>query len=330
MDLFESMLKNDSTTALYKTCEYIKHRNTDKLEDEWIMMTAHIGKFISEGGDTWVHVNAELIRLLESDRLNVVHALVMTAKLFLLFQRVNRVYKEASIKHLREEIIDNFPEGAMLSYAGLQKFSKILPGIDDETYPFYNRILAGVTHLIAEHESDTLRKSLEYLTRKKIKMVMPNVYPAPSVKENKRGDSVWFLWGAILLHYDDEKIATNFKLFSWKYQGNLAQRNGRIGLLWGMPYCIRTNVAPIWTREELKLIERVQGVAKDLWEEVNTTKTKEEHNVGIMQSFYPRTSLPFEPLYEPAKIDNTPKETDSKLADTVKVLKIRLKGDELF
>ena len=27
----------------------------------------------------------------------------------------------------------------------------------------------------------------------------------------QKGDSVWFLWGAILLHYDEEKVATNFK-----------------------------------------------------------------------------------------------------------------------
>lgn len=324
MDLFESMLKNDSTTALYKTCEYIKHGNIDKLEDEWIMMTAHIGKFIASGGDTWVHINAELMKLLESDRLNVVNALVMTAKMFLLFQRVSRVYKETPLKQLREEVIDNFPEGGMLSYAGLQKFSKILPGIDDETYPFYSRILAGISHLLADHACDVLRKSLEYLTRKKLKMIMPSVYPAPSVKENKKGDSVWFLWGAILLHYEEEKVATNFKLFTWKYQGTLAQRNARIGLLWGIPYCIHTNVSAIWTKEELKLIERVQGVAKDLWYEVNNTETKEEQNVGIMQSFYPRTSLPFEPLYTSSGIDNTHKETDNKL---VKVVKISLKEE---
>uniref|UniRef100_A0A6C0KW88 Uncharacterized protein n=1 Tax=viral metagenome TaxID=1070528 RepID=A0A6C0KW88_9ZZZZ len=305
MDLFESMLKNDSTFGLYKTCDYIKNDGIEKLEIEWINMTAHIGKFIdikNNAGDTWVHVNAELDKLIVADRLSVVDALVMTAKLYLLFQKVNRVYKEETIKNLRDNVIENFPEDAMLSYAGLQKFSRIIPSIEDETYPFYNRILAGLTHMLSKNDATLLRTALEYLTRKKNKMQMPNIWPAPNIKESNKGDPVWFLWGFLLLHFEDQKIATNFNLFLWKFKNTPAEKNQRIGLLWAAPFCIRTNVAILWNKEELRIIEKVKGVAKSLWEEVNAES--ESQPVGIMQSFYPRTSMHMEPLF-PTEIDNS-------------------------
>ena len=312
MELYESMIKNDSSSGLYKTCEYIKNNQFDNLEEEWINMTSHIGKLINaSSGDTWVHINAEMYKLIESDRLSVTYALVLTAKLFLLFQKVNKLYKEDTVKTLRDLIIHNFPEGAMLSYAGLQKFSRIIPSIDDEGYPFYNRILAGLSRLLSENESDILRISLEYLTRKKNKMPMPNIWPAPNIKESKKGDPVWFLWGYLLLHFDDQKVATNFNLFAWKYQG---QKVSRYGLLWGMPYLLRTNVATLWTKEELIIIEKVKGIAKSLWEEINSTDST---STSIMNTFYPRNSLSMEPLYINEEINN--------IKDSIKVLKINTK-----
>jgi len=277
-------------------------------------MTSHIGKLItaSHGCDTWVHINAEMYKLLESDRLSVTNALVLTAKLFLLFQKVNKLYKEETVKVLRNLIIDNFPEGAMLSYSGLQKFSRIIPSIDDDAYPFYNRILAGLTRLLSENEIDTLRISLEYLTRKKNKMSMPNIWPAPSIKESKKGDPVWFLWGYLLLHFDDQNIATNFNLFSWNYQGH---KVSRYGLLWGAPYLLRTNVATLWTKEELIIIEKVKGIAKSLWEEINSIQSSTE-STSIMNTFYPRNSLSMEPLY----IND-----NQGIKEPVKVLKINTK-----
>jgi len=334
MELYTSMLKGDSTAGLYKTCDYIKNNAFDKLEEEWINMTAHIGKLLGpDAADTWMHVNAELINMIESDKLSVTNSLVMTAKLYLLFQRVNKIYNEESIKALRDKIIDNFPDDAMLSYAGLQQFSRILPSIDDETYPFYNRILAGLTHLLAQNAVEDIRMSLEYLTRKKMKMPLPNIFPAATLKEAKKGDPAWFLWGAILLHFDEEKVATNFKLFTWNFQGAVGQRNARVGLLWGLAYCIRSNVSVIWNKEELKVIERVKGVARQLWEEMNIEK---DETVGIMHSFYPRGSMPLEPLYA-QQIDNSRDRNGGggvggggggemdPLVNSVKVLKIHTK-----
>lgn len=309
------MLINDSTTGLYKTCKYLKNGQVPVLEESWILMVSHIGKYVNAdvGGDTLVHITAELVKILESDSVRVPDALVMTAKLYLLWQKVKEKssYKEETVQKLRERIIGNYPEGAALSYQGLQKFSRIMPAMDDENYIFYNRILAGLTRLLSENEIDDIRASLEYFTRKKLKMPAPNVWPAPNMKEAKRGDPIWILWGAILLHFDEAKVATNFKLFNWNARQTVAQRNERVGLLWCLPYCIRTNVATIWTKEELKILERVAGIAKELWSEITATAVgagadgtgrggggDEPEAASIMNSFYPRNPALASAAYE--------------------------------
>jgi len=304
MLLLDSMLKRDSSEGLLITCKYLLDHKIDKLQDEWISMSSYIGKFVTaeNGGDTWYHVNNQLLNIIEYDKLNVKDALTMTAKLYLLFQKLCgqegfTIYIEENIKKLREGVIDYFPDSAMLSYKGLSQFSKILPNPLDDLYKFYNRILAGLIKLFVEDDSSEIRKVLEYLTRKKNKMPMPHIFPCPNSKEAKKGDQLWFLWGAVLLYYDNERININWKLFMYNWRQSI--RNDRVGLLWGIPFIMKTNIQSIWNKEELRIIEKVQGLAPELWKEMllnykpviqeNYEEQEEEHKQpNLLESFVPR------------------------------------------
>lgn len=296
--LLNAMLTNNSTEGLYLTCEMLKNHEIDKLEDTWISMTSYIGKYITAStGDTWNNVNHEMLELLENEKINIVDALVLTAKLYLLYQKVclnGGVHKQEDMRKMRESILDHFPEKGTLNYEGLKQFSRILPSPMDDTYLFYNRILAGLIRLLVHQEmQDDARKAIEYLSRKKLKLPTPNVWPAPTMKEGQKGDPMWILWGAMMLHYDSAHVATNWSLFTWKWRA--VTKMDRIGLLWGIPYIIRTNVATIWTKEELKVIEKVRMLGPELWREVcaaHTQPVAPEPEPSIIDNFYPRRIEP--------------------------------------
>jgi len=277
MSLLQKCIEQDSTSCLYITCEYLLNGNISSLEDEWINISSQIGfnkKLVF--GKLWCEVNEELVSLLKKENLNVKDALIMTSKLYILNSRLSDsfVATNENIKKIRNEIIEFFPESAALSYEGIKMYRRLLPSQTADNYIFYSRILASFSKLFEsyidkgeESKQDDIRNALEYISRKRNEMNLPSQWPLPSMQKNMGfGDPVWFLWGMMLCYFSDKKVATNFELFSWNYKKSL--KLNRIGLLWGLAYCFKNNLAYSWTSEETKVLQKVDEIAADLWKDV--------------------------------------------------------------
>ena len=247
-------------------------------------------------GKTWMSINHDLIELLQQDSLKVKDALQMTSKLCLLYKRESSVnYTPQTIRQLRTRIVAMIPETARLAYSGINTFAKVLPSQEAPEFAFYSRVLASLGKLATEEELQSLRTCCEYLSRKKLKLPLPEVYPAPSEKDN--GDPDWFLWAFYLSFYADkavfQNVATNWKLFSWNW--NKSYKHARQGLLWGMSFCIpkasyQTDF--IWSSEEKRVLEQVDNMSSELW------KASEPQKEPVFE-FTPRTDVIWTPEEHP-------------------------------
>jgi len=273
-DLFKAAITdNDSTQALYITCLYVIKSQFSYLEDEWIAMSSHIGKRESMPfGRSWIDANKLLLEIIEASEFHIQSALLCTTKLMLLNQRDIDPIITARVNKLRETVIGCFPERAMLSISGREVFQKLLPNDTDDTYMFYNRILAGFSKIIEEEQWDNYRNGLEYISRKKLNLPLRQQWPAPTESDAEGGDPCWFLWTMILLIYPmNEIIATHLKLFCLNWRKSI--RNERIGLLWGIPYVLDIYNELVWTDSELSIFEKVKGITAELWNfALNETK----------------------------------------------------------
>jgi len=128
---------------------------------------------------------------------------------------------------------------------------------------FCQRLLSGLSKLMIEVRLDDIRNSLEYLSKKRLRIPLMQRWPAPNEEEREKGDICWFLWGALCCYYGEAKVATNLKLFTWNWRKSA--RNERLGLLLGMPYTFDTNVLADWSYQEANIIERIEQSAYDLW-----------------------------------------------------------------
>jgi hypothetical protein len=120
-----------------------------------------------------------------------------------------------------------------------------------------------------------MRNSLEYLCKKKIAIPLPTLYPCPNMEEAERGEIIWFIWGALMCFYGDKNgsykyneatktiVFTNYTLFvtHWKRTTN----KDRIGLLWGVPYALNTNVIPEWTYTEKVILDKLNETGAEMW-----------------------------------------------------------------
>lgn len=286
MALLQKCLEQDSSACLYITCDYLLNRNISQLEDEWINISSHIGiskKLIF--GKLWCEVNEELLTLLTIENLNVQDALLMTSKLYLLNSRLSEanVATNGNIKKIRNKIIEYFPETAALSYEGIKMYRRLLPSQTSESYIFYSRILASFSRLFEgyidngeDYKQDDIRNALEYITRKRNEMNLPTAWPLESLQKHMGlGDPIWFLWGMLMCYFSDKKVATNFKIFCSNYKKSL--KLNRIGLLWGLSYCFKNNLAYTWTSEETRVLHKVNEMAADLWKEV-----REKHKKAVI------------------------------------------------
>jgi hypothetical protein len=292
MSLLQKCIDQDSSACLYITCNYLLNGNINILEDEWINISSLIGmnkKLIF--GKLWCEVNEELLTLLQCDNLNVQDALLMTSKLYILnsrlFENINNKNVATNIRKIRSEIIDYFPETAALSYEGIKMYRQILPSQTSDNYMFFSRILASFSRLFEsyiengeESKQDDIRNAMEYISRKKNEMILPSDWPLntliQSVSHKQLGiaDPIWFLWGMLLSYFSDKKVATNFQIFSWNYKKSI--KNNRIGLLWGLSYCLKNNLTYSWTPDEIKILQKVIDMAPELWKDVREKHKLEE------------------------------------------------------
>ena len=269
--------------ALYWTCKFMHEDKLVVLEDAWIEMLAGIGAMQDMPHKAaFTYVANALLHVLESEQMHVRDVVTMTAMLLLLQKKASQKTgagahiatlvsssSSTSFARLRKQVIDHFPEGAMLSYKGTEMFAQVLPAPQSETYPFCHRILAGLARLLAKPESfQDAHAALEYLSRRKIQIPLPSVWPAPTEDEAMKGDICWFLWGAAMLYMQsNEHVVTLWQLFCWNWRKGV--KNSRLGLLWSTIHMHRV-VDPTftWSKEEIKVLERVNELAPDLWQQV--------------------------------------------------------------
>jgi len=253
----------------------------DVFEDTIIQCLSVIGEALSEtadvppAADLWGEVLKEAVDLIQSDRLLVRQALVLVTKISLLMRRLEHGRIRGNIAKIREKVISEFPDGAVLSNAGAAMFKSILPPANDpglsEERAFAERILAGLSRLWSGSGTESVglaRASIEYLSRKKIILAVGTIdgWPAPSREDAHKGDVIWLLWGASLLFSD--RVASAWRLFTWNYKAKC--RNTRIGLLWGSTYLMNAFRARSgrWAPDEDYLIERVNKEAANLWKQL--------------------------------------------------------------
>jgi hypothetical protein len=301
-DLFNAaVIANNSSHALYITCKYIIKDKFKILEDEWITISSHIGKKEEMSfGKCWNEINNQLLDIIHCDDINIENALLCTTKLMLLNKRHSKKHEKKNVHHLRNEVIGSFPEKATLSESGKQIFKNILPAEDDDTYAFYNRILAGFSKMIADENYEDMRMGLEYISRKKLLLPVSQTFKWPIISKDinsdddfdlnlivNDGDPCWFLWAMLFCVYPNNKnVATNFKLFCQNWRKNA--KVDKMGLLWGIPFIIDDYSDLIWATDDIEIFEKVKNVTTELWtytvneyeesqrakDKINTTKKK--------------------------------------------------------
>lgn len=290
-DLLKAMVAQNSSDALMITCDHMRDLTLEIMEDDWIAMSALIGKhaIVSTMGDLWNRVIIDIHRVMALVEVDVCDALLCTTQLMLLYKRCIAVTCGEStnnrITALRSKVIDFFPDNGTLSPNGIGKYSRVIPrpsadmaaaaatasdDNDDVTLIlFCHRILAGFSKLMAESRADDLRNSLEFISKKKTVIVMSGGWPCPSHldEDAREGDVCWFLWGMLMCYYGESVIHPYFTLFVRNWTKKC--RNDRIGLLFGIPYVLShsKNIISDWTYSDRVILEKVQESCDILWEE---------------------------------------------------------------
>lgn len=312
-DLLDAVLMDNSSDAMSITCSYLHNGMISALEDEWIAISAYIGKtFGLAFGGLWMIVNKYIIQLLIADELDVTSVFLCTTKLLLLYKRCRQHMSSSlqlNVATLRSKVIKFFPEDAGLSSAGIKRYSRILPyheassstklqysnnngnkssesddDVDSTLYldMFCKRILAGLSKLMIEKKYDDVRNSIEYISKKKVRIQLLEKWPAPTIEDAEKGDICWFLWGSMFCFYGEDNVATNYKLFTWNWRKSC--RNERLGLLLGVAYTIDTNVSAHWTYNENSIMERVESSATQLWAEYRETNSHNNDDKKVATS----------------------------------------------
>jgi hypothetical protein len=314
-DLLDAVLTDNSSDAMSITCAYLHDGMIAALEDEWIAISAYIGKtFGLAFGGLWTIVNKYIIQLLVADELDVTSVFLCTTKLLLLYKRCKQHMcssLQLNVATLRSKVIKFFPEDAGLSSAGIKRYIRILPyheaslnmktnkdkleygnntqrNEDDESRStlhldmYCKRILAGLSKLMIEKKYDDIRNSIEYISKKKVRVPLLDKWPAPTIDDAEKGDMCWFLWGALSCFYGEDLVATNYKLFTWNWRKS--SRNERLGLLLGLPYIIDTNVSAEWTYNEISIMERVESSATELWAEYRESHSQYDSDDNVSAS----------------------------------------------
>jgi hypothetical protein len=285
-ELYNAMVNGSSSDALMLTCTHLYDNTIYIIEDDWINFSALIGKTPELSyGSLWNNINKNILECIDAEEVDATDIMMCTVKLMLLYKRCNTNYQPLTIQLLRQRVINLFPEKAILSPAGLLKYSQILSVLNDiknsenstesDVSLFCQRILAGLSKVMSENSYDDMRYCLEYLCKKKIVIPLPTQFPCPNMEEAEQGEIIWFLWGALLCFYSDKNgshkynettkdiVFTNYSLFiaNWKKSSN----KDRLGLLWGVPYALNTNVEPDWTYTERVIIDKLQENGVDIW-----------------------------------------------------------------
>lgn len=304
--LVQAALQGESDRAMHLTCTSIHAGHIDALEDAWVELAARIGaRPIMPYAHTWLHTCTCIAKLLHGDTMSVPDALQVTAMLVLLFHRPSAAAVgdvQPHMQALRKEIVENFPEGGMLSLRGQQCFGRLLPPHGTEVHVFAQRILSGFGRLFEQSDPHAMHRSLEYVARKKVQIPLQHVWPAPTPEQADKGDPCWFLWGMLLLYAtgaEASAVQTMYELYVHRWR--CAVKTARMGLLTGAAHVLcghRRHMDGGWSDTETRVLQNVHTMGPRLWESVrkpqnnNSDAGKEERprpdGMSLISTFFPR------------------------------------------
>lgn len=274
-DLYELIITARIEDALYLTGIMILEEKIEKLEDIWIRAcSGNELKGRMPSAWKWKDILNDTYKLVKSDAFQMEDALLLTTKLCIFYKEMLDADTCARkpmihIKHLRNIILEDFPEAATLSGAGVKRYKRILP-TDPEELLFAHRILSGLSRLWTEKQYEKSRDALEYLSRRNLELQLPDPsWPSPSQDTSR--EFIWFLWGAVMCFF--QHMETVYKLFFLFQKGvKKYRRIQRLGLLWHAGYILGSLEGSPWTIEETKWLQYVKENAGSIWEQIRESQ----------------------------------------------------------
>lgn len=286
-----SVLNNDIEAALYETGHLLHNGETVKLECSWIHVLSMLGEVIQvkdvpEYQRCIMHTRS---MVLEQDVV-IKHAFLATTRLVILSRKYPTLYAKPVLSKIRDQVLEMFPEGAMLNDSGMGMFKKVMPPDNSPEYLFIHRILAGLTKLWGEKKYAESRMALEYLTRKRFQSIPKPTWIAPHVRDDL--DIVWVLWGAAMLYFNTDVVAGCYDLFV--FQCKKQTKAERQGLLWSIFFhsVCSYKKEDEWEKEDASLYSHVESKTESLWQQVvgDTHEEKEapKDDPYFWTSYFPR------------------------------------------
>ena len=266
-EFIDYVCKCDIEWSLEATCKLLLNAEEEALQNAWISLLARAGEIMNaEHVKVWLHVAENVLQQVQQDYLDATEVMTLTVMLCCLFRRLKgRKHHSLQLQTLRSKIIHYFPTDAELTEKGLRTYARILPTRrDDDAYDFAQKLLVGLTRLWSDSLFEDSRLALEYLTRRKIMMELPEDFPCELDLQD--GNMIWFLWCALLCYSKDhEHVRLLWSLFSWDWKKNL--RADRIGLLWGASWSMHPNAhqTVYWTPQEMQFLDMIKALAMKLW-----------------------------------------------------------------
>lgn len=277
-DLYEVIVTAKIEDALYLTGVMILQEKFSDLEDIWIHACAgNELKNIMPSSWKWREIITDTYNLVKSDAFDITEALMLTTKLCIFYKELldkdksigNGKKPMVHIKHLRNVILEDFPEGSMLSSAGAKRYKRLLP-TDPEELLFTHRILSGLSRLWTEKQYEKSRDALEYLSRRRLSIQLPDpTWPSPTPET--AGEFIWFLWGAVISFF--QHVDTVYKMFFlFQKETKKNRKHHHSGLLWHSGYILGGVEGAPWTIEENKWLSYVKENAFSIWEQIRNAQ----------------------------------------------------------
>jgi hypothetical protein len=273
-DLYELLVTAKLEDALYLTGVMILNNKVSDLEDTWIhACSGNELKGAMPSAWKWRDIIHDTYEIVKSEAFKIEDALLLTTKLCIFYKELLSKENGMSggrkpmvhIKHLRNVIQEDFPEGSMLSHAGIRCYRRVLPE-DPEELLFSHRILSGLSRLWTEKHYEKSRDALEYLSRRRLSIQLPDLsWPSPTPED--ANCFLWFLWGAALCFFQNME-AVHKMFFLFKREARKTRRQQRLGLLWHIGYILGGVDGSPWTAEENKWLSYIRENANDLWGQI--------------------------------------------------------------
>ncbi len=281
-DLYELVVTAKIEDALYLTGVMILEEKISELEDIWIRAcSGNELKNVLPSSWKWKDIINDTFNIVKSEAFNIEDALLLTTKLCIFYKEVLVTENVGTpvigggkkpmvhIKHLRNVILEDFPEGSMLSDAGIKRYKRLLPA-DNEELIFAHRILSGLSRLWTEKQYEKSRDALEYLSRRRLSIQLPDSsWPSPT--PDSAGEFVWFLWGAVMCFFQHVELVYKI-MFLFKKECRKNRKQQKLGLLWHIGYVIGNVEGSPWTIDETKWITYVKENAENIWEQIRDTQ----------------------------------------------------------